>query len=388
MLGTSASLAQKALWSVTGDGSVMLHLKGVRMNKLSIALALLTLSTYLYAFKLDPYSKFNENEGSYEKKFVEPIHENFTVDAYNEAKEVTDISINLNDLILGVRWNDDPLQFFKAHPTDFLIYYKDSCGTKENIDASWDLLYRTHCGDMQFLHSMASRSNETAIETKSKIMMWAEFTFKVSTGEIPHNYRFENLNELLEVSSNKLFDELVTNHKTMRIEWQAEDLFTLECDRNFSIFRWIISLFTNKRPTQLSCKDFHNNHLPSSIQDRALGSLLHLVQDTFSDSHVERSPIHSEKVSILTNRSKIEKFLIYTEQDESKHSIADETYKNDESQTLEINIDLKKVSKDILLLSNSGRTAENSNWPVVKKILEKTFNLANPNTLPSGGKYQ
>lgn len=354
-----------------------------------IYLLLIFMSYNVSAFKMDPYSTYIQNSDSYEKKFIEPVHENLTIKSLNLAKkEYSSISINREDLVFGVRWNDDPLQFFKSHPTDFFVYYKDSCTREDNIDASWDLLYRTHCGDMQFLHSMASMKNETAEETKAKIMMWAEFTYKVSTGEIPHNYRFENISNKLSPESKVLFDKLITNNKSIRIEWQPEDLFSLECDRDFSILNWFHSFISDVRPTELSCSDFNNDHTPSAIQDRSLGSLLHLLQDSFSDSHVQREPLHIEKISLLTNRGRIENFLIYTEQNEKAHSMADLNYRNDTSATLKGNNDLVSISKQVIILSNKERITSEKNWPKVKGILNNAFELVDVQALPSGGKYE
>ena len=43
-------------------------------------------------------------------------------------------------------------------------------------------MYRSHFGDLQFLHSMASRDGEMASETRQRILMWAEFTWSVAVG--------------------------------------------------------------------------------------------------------------------------------------------------------------------------------------------------------------
>lgn len=357
------------------------------MNRFIILIAFCLGCNNAIASKLDPYSEYDPVQGLYIKKFSPPIHENLTIKSLNLARSLFSIDINQEDLITGVRWNDDPLQFFKSHPTDFLIYYTDSCGRPEEIDPSWDLLYRTHCGDMQFLHSMASTENEKAIETKNKILMWAEFTFKVASGEIPKNRRFEKLDLLLEKESGKLFKQLITNNGRVRVEWQPEDLFTLECDRDFSIFSWLQSILTNHRPSSLSCIDFHNEHNTNTIQDIALGSFIHLLQDSFSDSHVTRNPTYTEKVSIIKNRGSIKEFLIYTKQDEKEHSIADMTFKDSDFTSQNYTLDLIEITKNIIVLANEQRTESVDNWPKVKEILNQTFNLENPSQLPSGGKY-
>jgi len=46
------------------------------------------------------------------------------------------------------------------------------------------VIYRSHFGDMQFLHSMAFSEKEHAGETKRKIMAWARLMYRVALGEI------------------------------------------------------------------------------------------------------------------------------------------------------------------------------------------------------------
>jgi len=62
-------------------------------------------------------------------------------------------------------------QHFRARPTG----------------SQYALIYRVHFGDMQFLHSMGSWDGELARDTKSRVMIWAEFTYRFAKGEIAHN---------------------------------------------------------------------------------------------------------------------------------------------------------------------------------------------------------
>lgn len=91
-----------------------------------------------HAFKLDPSSK-PDSSGFYKKKFFEPVHENLTVKAVNAANVPDSLKNNptfLSQIIKGVRWNDDPLSMAKKRPQDFYIYYKDSCGSSEEVGFS------------------------------------------------------------------------------------------------------------------------------------------------------------------------------------------------------------------------------------------------------------
>ena len=113
-------------------------------------------------------------------------------------------------VIAGVRWNDNP-RFELTESTSGVqkkcvgipislpdqamcwatLFYDANKGSKKGKvydgNSGHALLYRVHFGDMQFLHSMASRDGEPAGETKAKIMAWAEFAYKVARREIKHN---------------------------------------------------------------------------------------------------------------------------------------------------------------------------------------------------------
>ena len=108
----------------------------------------------------------------------------------------------LEEIVAGVRWNDDPLSLLQSKLLDFTINFTHSCGEKISAKTgpAWDLLYRTHCGDMQYLHAMASSSTETQEVTVNKMMMWLEFTYKVSTGSITENYRLRCMHKNAKLS--------------------------------------------------------------------------------------------------------------------------------------------------------------------------------------------
>ena len=380
------------------------------MKVLLVLLACFFIAFPVYGFKLDPLSKRQackpknaENPVVADTNDVcqfrgvvsQPIHENMTLTSYLMGKQKEpDLSINFEQLIIGVRWNDDPLRFFKNHKTDFLVYYKDACGRPHEIDASWDLLYRTHCGDMQFLHAMASRKDETAADTKARIMMWAEFSYKVAIGLIPENRYFRRLDELLESPSGELFKKLMTNNSETRMLWQPEDLFSLECDRDYSIIRNLKGIFNGTRPSSLKCEAFTNDHLAKDIQDRALGSLIHLIQDSFSDSHVTRLPLlqqlrrdKKQYVSDITGRGLIDKFLIYTEQLEGAHSQADKNIVDLECSHGKGLLDLHETVSKIMILAHRGRSEKGGNWQKAKALLNQIFAIIDDNALPSGGGY-
>jgi hypothetical protein len=334
----------------------------------------------VHCFEIDPFARFEETTGKFERNFFSPVHEKLTLLAVTRLDNSLTLGMEheafINALIQGVRWNDDPLRMAENRPYDFLIYFKDSCrkNKRKKIGPMWDFMYRSHCGDMQFLHSMASSDNERAKETKEKILMWIEFAYKVSTGIIPHNLYFRSAHKYLDEDTKGLFQKYVTNYGLTRSCWQPEDLFTLKCDRDFG---------------EITCEKFHNKHSEEKVMNIALGSALHVIQDSFSDSHTSRLPHHENLCSKIKSRGSIDAFLIYTQQDKNKHSKADKMPTDISTIPAAIGLDGIDVCTQIIAFSLSDRRSGKNSWDTVRLYLEKSvFALDDENMLPHGGKYK
>lgn len=240
-------------------------------------------------------------------KVSEPAHEDITLVAYDchanpsgcrgEPADIdrTTTKKSMGKLIDGVEWNDDPSRMligniFSARKWvvwmddghDIVTCQREGKDGCKKIDVSYDLLYRSHYGDLQFFHAMASSNGELPTETRQKILDWAEFTYKVSIGEIQP---YVALITLQQAQITNIHDYI------QRGSWSASYLFT----RN------------EKAPWE-------------QVKLVALGSLLHLVQDSYSDSHVER--VNSCN-SLNHNKLGIQEFHNYADQIPEEHKKAD-----------------------------------------------------------------
>ncbi len=336
------------------------------------AATLCLVSASASAFQLSPYGKVNN--GAYTRVFSEAVHENLTLASIRQAAIPDALKADQNfieSLIAGARWNDDPLGFMKTGvPVDFYLSFKDSCKRSTQINPTWDLMYRTHCGDMQYLHAMASSALETTTQTRARIMMWAEFTFRVSTGEIPKNRYFRSVPQLMSPEGGEQFSQSLTHSNTRRLLWQPEDLFSSNCTRMPALK----AMLRGHGWTESRCDDSHNEHAASTIQNLALGSLLHLLQDSFSDSHVRRFPLHDEHVSRLAGVQGVEQFGNYAKQDSSRHKVADRLPETaNDVQPL----DLKHLSAQLIALSVTGRDGTGAaQWEQARPLLEHAFDIS------------
>ena len=144
---------------------------------------------------------------------------------------------------------------------------------------SGNFLYRTHFGDMQFMHAMAARG-ETLLRTQERVLLWLRFTYQVAVGEIDTGVRIDSL-------APEFARDILTGFE----DWTVAQFFEIR------------SGTTSER-----------------IRRIALGALLHTLQDSFAHGHAER------EVTAPGNEARfgaISAFLNYGCQSEEKHGEAD-----------------------------------------------------------------
>lgn len=277
------------------------------MKYLTLPLLLLASVSQVSAYEIDIKSKLKTNgtEIVYKNTSTKgrPIHENLIIESVLAAKlpgySDRDKLRLIEELVLGVRWNDDPLHMFRKHVMVGILSFSHSCKQKisKKIDVRWDLFYRTHCGDMQFLHSMASSESEVAADTYYKMLAWLEFTYKVATGAIPVNLYFRSIQYRMSERGAEQFKTFMISDNNGRSKWRAAGMFSFDCTRT-AITR------------TLECEYLKFSR--ETIQNIALGSLLHVLQDSYSNSHTKRNM-----------DGEVQSYGAYTLQDKGLHAERD-----------------------------------------------------------------
>lgn len=290
---------------------------------------LMFMSLPVEAFKLAPEGSFIErklasrSQGWREKmladfalrgihKIGESVHEEITnrilgCEGDGDICGAPDYEPKNAYVLAGVRWNDDPpFRFEEGHgnfggcepgvtvrlvtfPRCWANVFKD--GEKRAASGvvigaeNAPLVVRSHFGDLQFLHAMASKDNEAAVVVREKVIAWAEFAWRVALGEYS--------------LSTRVRDVSVAGFKGLfgSKGWSIQDLFALG-----------------------------NPHVRKSenMSELAFGSLLHLVEDSFAGGHVEREmPDGHEKCAGTSGNhlmpGRIVEFHSYGQQDSTKH---------------------------------------------------------------------
>jgi len=234
--------------------------------------------------------------GWFSKKGHEAITED-SIDQWNkEAVRNRRPELQISDkdkkqMVKGARWND-LLGHWGVVTMGLALF-----GSKRS------LTHESHEGKLQFLHGMAARETESVWKTRHKIMTWAKFCYLIGA------------NRMGDVNTKTLGEVQMTPPRT---DFEGggttiPELFDRWKDKTIS---W---LFSDSDKTDAA-----------KIRMRAIGSMLHMLQDTFCVSHTQRA---AEKRTGEETR-RIRSFNVYTEQSASifkglfskwqnRHGIAD-----------------------------------------------------------------
>lgn len=191
--------------------------------------------------------------------------------------------------IFGTRWNDDPNNFFRVDNEVQWFFWLKAAGIKKEITTQNPLEYRSHYGDLQFLHGMDS-SATSPLNTRDNVIDWLHFSYDVAAHQISPSDTMSKL------TPQYRFARFFT--QTSKGSWTVKKLFTNVGD----------VLCKERCPPDIPATD-------DEVAALALGALLHTIQDSLSDSHVDRVT--------EDGASRVAAWLDYRMQDSNCHGDAD-----------------------------------------------------------------
>lgn len=308
-----------------------------------------------------------------------PVHEAITLNALDcvvqaglEKQCLTTEAVRANQVLLyGARWPDDPPFALNrasppriadcnpkvtlrstAQPKCWKGLFSDADKTAKQRMPSKPaepafgpgdyLLYRSHFGDLQFFHSMAAYDGETATETRQRMRMWAQFLWGVATKEIPT-------------------DRFI---RTLGID-QLEHYFPGDMTATNLFATGIVEV-------------------RKDLDKVAMGVLLHMLQDSFSQAHAGRnaeSGAMCEAIPRFAQPGRISQFYSYAGQVGSLHDHED-TFTALGLQTLQVNPSVVDASRAFLTLWK-----ENAPWSEAEKYFDCAFALEVPDTKAGPGPF-
>lgn len=371
-----------------------------------LAALLLGVATPLTAipFQIAPLgSKFearltNETEsriawvaGAVGKLIKEPVHEEITqlgfgcpADRENLATDNScmggDMGFATSFVIYGVRWNDlPPFRLGEgqgANCRKLGILNQPACITGQTVRFStqpdcWYCLFkqaeqkainrkitgcergpgyeqgtlmtRSHFGDLQFLHAMASAESASAESTRARVLDWIQFAWRVFSKEL----RPEQLLRTIDIPT-------IQQHFGCS-DWTVSDLYILG----------------------------QKDKLLPQLDNIAFGSILHTVQDSFAAGHASREPSSGAEqcpTSPLRPRpGRIIEFHTYGAQDGAKHDEQDA--RSAMTATARSRWpDAVEATRNLFELWN-----DNARWDVARPYIECLFELSPANRPSSPG---
>lgn len=271
-------------------------------------------------------------------------------------------------ILYGVRWPDDPpFRLDVANPPDtstcrpqitvrstaqpacWWILFEDAKakaatyrGEGPAFGPGKMLLYRSHFGDLQFMHAMASYDGETATQTRERMRVLARYMWGVAIGELRNDIPIRNLG--VAGLSTYFPGEMTT---------------------------------TNLLATGIVEARRH-------LDEVALGVILHMLQDSFSAAHTSRNQSSGGNCLGLTDYEapgRISAFNRYAHQDSGLHDQED-TPKALTLHTVQEIPNAVTASRDVLRLWR-----EKATWPQFEKYFDCAFALTDPDAVAGPGRY-
>lgn len=212
------------------------------------------------------------------------------LEAWN--KQPSNREHSTSDLIYGSWWNDDPLMFLWSEGADFRLgvgklnklfssriqsRYPGGGNYKCENPRKDNLAWNSHFGTLQHLHFMSTVAKGDTINnplntTLDKSLEWIEFAYRVATLQIAYN------DKLTPDENSRLHLPSMTSN------------LCLKDDSNVTI------------RTLFSRPDFEDDRRRKMIPDVALGTIFHIMQDSFSPSHTCRidETVDGKQFAVLT----------------------------------------------------------------------------------------
>lgn len=308
-----------------------------------------------------------------------PVHESIVLGALgcvvtpgSERTCITSTSVLTNRAMLyGVRWPDDPpFQLNRdkpprtsncdvrvtlrstSQPACWKTLFSDAqtsalaqakLNSKAPAFSPGDyLLSRSHFGDLQFFHSMAAYDGEEAQLTKLRMKMWAQFLWGIATQTLPKD-KFLRTLEVPSLGDYFPGDQTAINLLATGIVEVRKDLHEV-----------------------------------------AVGALLHMVQDSFSQAHTERTSASGgqcDAISRFDQPGRIKRFYGYAGQDGGAHDHED-TFDALEIQTMQDSPTVVDVSRAFITLWK-----ENAPWAEAEKYFDCVFTLQDPAATAGPGAF-
>lgn len=188
--------------------------------------------------------------------------------------------LTYDDLQVAVRWPDDPGRQVRSLGI-FNFGGNMTWGCKKRMKSRPTLyeagiLCTSHYGRLQFMHAQASERDESTEETRAKILEWADITYRIAIGDIkPSTKICQDFGNTVLLGAGA-FARDGASCDTDEDAWTFSKFFGWRCTIPVTM-RWCTDLMEGAGKDLLAVRT-------------ARGALLHMIQDSYSQSHALRGP--------------------------------------------------------------------------------------------------
>lgn len=239
------------------------------------------------------------------------------------------LDLELKYLLAGVRWPDDPIGTARSNaPIQLFAHYRQCQGWLDgDYGPCGNRFCLSHFGHLQMAHSMRSSapwcdrgsySSTCGIDRRNAMCAigdWVRWLVPIGKGDVgPTNQVFDT------DFAKALFDQ--SCDKVYRSNFTYQSLFFIDCSKS----QWK-SIFKFWRWGKLKCDPINSANPQAELRARAVGAILHLIQDSFARGHTLRvATSGSDTCSPRISCSKVTAFGDYVSADDvNKHGRADKT---------------------------------------------------------------
>lgn len=252
----------------------------------------------------------------------------------------------------SVRWPDDPTRRAYSLQMIKLFYNLSLGGCRRRLARPRypSLLCDSDMGRLQFLHAMRP-ADDSDWDTRWRILAWTQFSFRVATGQVNGA-----VNLCSEVKKYPGLEGAFWGRKDSRVQRDVSKPYCLDPNRtpgpNVSHF----FASTCKRACTIP------ERADEVTRKTALGAIMHLIQDSFSQSHAARGGIfHYGPFSARVVCLPVEQFYNYDAAQATVHGPGDRTPTFDIGCASSTIIDPITATARLLWLYNHGC---DSSWAV------------------------
>jgi hypothetical protein len=308
-------------------------------------------------------------------------------DDWSEGIDLEKIQIGiftLEQAEKAIRFPDDPVQELSFKNPIGLIRWSWNMGIVgcegKTTGIQQGLRCSAHYGPFQFLHAMSGKEGVSAKETKEKIMAWSNYLARI----IENDKQPDGIHFIDQPYCNYWSKQLSENNP-IAAHMMPNGVQSFPCVVDEGPDWTVASMFGFYCKNKIINCDVDRTH--ENVKRKAIGALLHMIQDSYSQGHSLRGDCCDGKSKLELAKYQCEaisQFNSYAKQNKKRHGYADgEPFAGDScSDTSEVHDPILAGAIVLWNIKNNNKTLISS---ITEYLDRYIFKLKDPAALSSAG---